>query len=52
MESDGDHFLAYYLTKEDEAAERFKESRLESGIEALEDEEDVRLVQTRSPHRV
>ncbi|THH28830.1 hypothetical protein EUX98_g5361 [Antrodiella citrinella] len=27
MESDGDHFLAYYLTKEDEAALQFKEER-------------------------
>ena len=44
MESDGDHFLAYYLTKEDEDAEKFKESRLVSGIEALEDEDDVRLL--------
>ncbi|EJF59351.1 hypothetical protein DICSQDRAFT_162524 [Dichomitus squalens LYAD-421 SS1] len=28
MEADGDHFLAYYLTKEDEAAVQFKENRL------------------------
>ncbi|EIW79101.1 hypothetical protein CONPUDRAFT_59133, partial [Coniophora puteana RWD-64-598 SS2] len=27
MESDGDHFLAYYLTKDDESAITFKESR-------------------------
>ncbi|KIJ55625.1 hypothetical protein M422DRAFT_57956 [Sphaerobolus stellatus SS14] len=27
MESDGDHFLAYYLTKEDEPAALFKDSR-------------------------
>lgn len=27
MESDGDHFLAYYLAKEDEIAENFKEKR-------------------------
>jgi len=28
MESDGDHFLAYYLTQTDEAAVSFKASRL------------------------
>ncbi|KAH7922312.1 hypothetical protein BV22DRAFT_1070656 [Leucogyrophana mollusca] len=28
MESDGDHFLAYYLTKDDEAAISFKSDRL------------------------
>jgi len=28
MEADGDHFLAYYLTKEDEAAVTFKSDRL------------------------
>ena len=28
MEADGDHFLAYYLTKEDEAAIQFKQNRL------------------------
>ncbi|KZV91509.1 hypothetical protein EXIGLDRAFT_648223 [Exidia glandulosa HHB12029] len=27
MESDGDHFLAYYLTKDDDASERFKSRR-------------------------
>ena len=27
MEADGDHFLAYYLTKEDEAALEFKQGR-------------------------
>jgi len=27
MESDGDHFLAYYLTKEDPPAELLKDSR-------------------------
>ena len=41
MESDGDHFLAYYLTKEDEAAVRFKEERLTRDPSAPEDEEDV-----------
>ncbi|KAI0060726.1 hypothetical protein BV25DRAFT_1871121 [Artomyces pyxidatus] len=40
MESDGDHFLAYYLTKEDEAALRYQESRAnEAGIDALQDED-------------
>ena len=28
MEADGDHFLAYYLTKDDEDAIQFKENRL------------------------
>ncbi|KAM5537103.1 hypothetical protein V8D89_009249 [Ganoderma adspersum] len=28
MEADGDHFLAYYLTKEDEAALEFKQGRV------------------------
>lgn len=27
MESDGDHFLAYYITKDDESALEFKERR-------------------------
>ncbi len=27
MESDGDHFLAYYLPKEDETADTFKQKR-------------------------
>ena len=39
MESDGDHFLAYYLTKEDEAAVRFKEERPTRDPTAPEDEE-------------
>lgn len=38
MESDGDHFLAYYLTKEDEAAIRFKEERLARDPSAPEEE--------------
>ena len=29
MESDGDHFLAYYLPKEDEIADDFKRRRRE-----------------------
>jgi len=39
MESDGDHFLAYYLTKEDEAAIQFKEERLARDPDAPEEEE-------------
>lgn len=29
MESDGDHFLSYYLTQKDEDAIQFKQSRVE-----------------------
>jgi RNA polymerase II-associated factor 1 len=37
MESDGDHFLAYYLTKDDESAVEFKKVRFElAPYEALE----------------
>ena len=44
MESDGDHFLTYYLTKDDDAAELFKDSRADPrGVDALQEEEDVRL---------
>lgn len=39
MESDGDHFLAYYLTKEDDAAIQFKEERLARDPNAPEEEE-------------
>ena len=39
MESDGDHFLAYYLTKEDEAAISFKEERLARDPNAPEEDE-------------
>ncbi|KZT07427.1 uncharacterized protein LAESUDRAFT_724896 [Laetiporus sulphureus 93-53] len=39
MESDGDHFLAYYLTKEDEAAIEFKEKRLTQTPDDIEEEE-------------
>jgi len=39
MESDGDHFLAYYLTKDDESAIEFKRSRFEHApYEAPEDQ--------------
>lgn len=42
MESDGDHFLTYYLTKDDDAAEQFKDSRADPrGIDSLQEEEDV-----------
>jgi len=42
MESDGDHFLSYYLTKDDDSAEQFKESRSDPrGIESLQEEEEV-----------
>ncbi|KAI0251724.1 RNA polymerase II-associated [Lactifluus subvellereus] len=42
MESDGDHFLTYYLTKDDDAAEEFKESRADPrGIDALQEEEEA-----------
>ncbi|KAI0306111.1 RNA polymerase II-associated [Multifurca ochricompacta] len=42
MESDGDHFLTYYLTKDDAAAEEFKESRADPrGIDALQEEEEA-----------
>ena len=43
MESDGDHFLSYYLTKDDDAAEQFKDSRGDPrGIDSLQEEEEVR----------
>jgi RNA polymerase II-associated factor 1 len=43
MESDGDHFLSYYLTKDDDSAEQFKDSRSDPrGIESLQEEEEVR----------
>jgi RNA polymerase II-associated factor 1 len=45
MESDGDHFLTYYLTKDDDAAEEFKESRADlRGIDSLQEEEEVVLI--------
>lgn len=45
MESDGDHFLAYYLTKEDDAAVQFKVERLARDPTAPE-EEDVCIPKT------
>ncbi|KAN0113856.1 RNA polymerase II-associated [Russula decolorans] len=42
MESDGDHFLTYYLTKDDDAAEEFKDSRADPrGIDSLQEEEEA-----------
>ncbi|KAH9967541.1 RNA polymerase II-associated [Russula dissimulans] len=42
MESDGDHFLSYYLTKDDDAAEQFKDSRGDPrGIDSLQEEEEA-----------
>ena len=40
MEADGDHFLAYYLTKEDEDAINFKKTRVASAADdaPLDDE--------------
>lgn len=32
MESDGDHFLAYYLTEDDEPALAFKANRFETDL--------------------
>jgi hypothetical protein len=58
MESDGDHFLTYYLTKDDDAAEEFKESRADlRGIDSLQEEDEVGsylftslpLIHTRTP---
>ncbi|KAH9019317.1 Paf1-domain-containing protein [Lactarius deliciosus] len=42
MESDGDHFLTYYLTKDDDSADQFKNSRADPrGVDALQEEEDA-----------
>lgn len=41
MEDEGEHYLAYYLMKEDQDASRFKQARLESGIDALVPEDEV-----------
>ena len=43
MEADGDHFLAYYLTKEDDVALEFKQERLTRSSDAPE-EDEVRLL--------
>ncbi|EKM50180.1 uncharacterized protein PHACADRAFT_264766 [Phanerochaete carnosa HHB-10118-sp] len=39
MESEGDHFLAYYLTKEDETAVEFKRMRLERPVNGVQEDE-------------
>lgn len=49
MESDGDHFLAFYLTKEDEAATAFKTERLARSPNAPE-EDNVRLFHLRNSY--
>lgn len=41
MESDGDHFLTYYLTKDDESALEFKERRTNGASPGLEEEPKV-----------
>jgi len=41
MESDGDHFLAYYLTKDDETALQFKQERLARSPDAPEEDEPI-----------
>ncbi|KAI0683974.1 RNA polymerase II-associated [Cytidiella melzeri] len=40
MESDGDHFLAYYLTKEDDAANEFKKMRLARPVNAEQGQDE------------
>jgi hypothetical protein len=53
MESDGDHFLSYYLTQKDEDAIRFKENRVEhmqqSLAENFDDDEVEKPVGIKSP---
>lgn len=48
MESDGDHFLSYYLTQKDEDAIQFKQNRTEhmqrSLVENLDEEESEQPV--------
>ncbi|GJE90311.1 RNA polymerase II-associated protein [Phanerochaete sordida] len=39
MESEGDHFLAYYLTKDDDTAVDFKRTRLERPVNGVQDED-------------
>lgn len=39
MESDGDHFLAYYLTEDDDTAVRFKIERSQLPINEASEEE-------------
>ena len=40
MESDGDHFLSYYLTQKDEDAIQFKENRAEHMRQCLAENMD------------
>jgi hypothetical protein len=50
MESDGDHFLTGYLTKDNQSTEHFKESRADPrDIESLQKEEEVRPYPPPSP---
>ena len=44
MESDGDHFLAYHLTKDDESAIEFKERRRHGAPTTLEEEPKVCII--------
>ena len=39
MESDGDHFLAYYLTEDDDTAVQFKEGRSALPINGVAEDE-------------
>lgn len=45
MESDGDHFLSYYLTQKDEDAIQFKQNRVEHMQQCLADAPDDELEQ-------
>lgn len=53
MESDGDHFLSYYLTQKDEDAIQFKQNRTEhmqrSLVENLDEEESEQPVGIHDP---
>lgn len=55
MESDGDHFLSYYLTQKDEDAIQFKENRVEhmqqSLAENLDETEPEPQVGNQKPFR-
>lgn len=44
MEYEGDHFLAYYLTKEDEAAGEFKRARMARPVNAEQEEDEEVLL--------
>ena len=39
MESDGDHFLAYYLTEDDDTSIQFKVARSELPVNAASEDE-------------